>query len=225
MNMWLDISTYCNAACPMCHRNKNNGLQDQDWLPLVQWDINQFKKAFPLTTLRAINKFEFCGTWGDPIMNKDILSMVEYVTTNSEASVLIHTNGSIRDSSWWWDLGLAGGEQLCVVFAIDGSTQEMHNKYRRKTNLDKILENMHTLSSTEAKARVRTIVFKHNENHIEEITNLAKEYGAYKHSWFSTDRGPFKQGGIFKFLNEYNEDEYLEVSLSQTSGEINFDRV
>jgi len=26
ISMWLDLSTYCNAACPQCHRTDANGL-------------------------------------------------------------------------------------------------------------------------------------------------------------------------------------------------------
>ena len=44
--MWLDISTHCNAGCPQCHRTDVHGLGKADWLPLVQWSLDDFKKAF-----------------------------------------------------------------------------------------------------------------------------------------------------------------------------------
>ena len=43
INLFMDISTYCNAGCPQCHRTDNNGLGKVDWLPLVQWSLKQFK--------------------------------------------------------------------------------------------------------------------------------------------------------------------------------------
>ena len=46
-NIVLDTTTYCNAKCPQCHRTNPNGLDKQDWLPHIQWSINDFKKAFP----------------------------------------------------------------------------------------------------------------------------------------------------------------------------------
>ena len=46
LSVFMDISTYCNAGCPQCHRTDNNGLGKVDWLPLVQWTIDQFKTAF-----------------------------------------------------------------------------------------------------------------------------------------------------------------------------------
>ena len=45
--VWIDMSTYCNAACPECHRTNPRGLGKVDWLPLVQWSIDDFEKLYP----------------------------------------------------------------------------------------------------------------------------------------------------------------------------------
>ena len=45
LSLWLDISTHCNAKCPQCHRTDANGLQKVDWLPVIQWSTEEFKKA------------------------------------------------------------------------------------------------------------------------------------------------------------------------------------
>jgi len=208
--IWLDISTYCNAACPQCHRTNPKGLDKVDWLPLLQWDKKKKKKVFPVPSRHP--RYEFCGTWGDPIMNKDILEIVRYISENSNSKIIIDTNGSLRDETFWWDLGVAGSENLTVIFAVDGSTQEIHEKYRRKTDLAKILSNMNELSLTQAKARAVTIVFKHNENDIENITNLVFANGATIHKWYPSGRfGTYTNK--FDFLNENNETETFEESF------------
>ena len=61
---WIDLTTYCNAGCPQCHRTNPNGLGKVDWLPLVQWKLEEFKQAWPVESLNTISKFEICGTWG-----------------------------------------------------------------------------------------------------------------------------------------------------------------
>jgi MoaA/NifB/PqqE/SkfB family radical SAM enzyme len=184
---WLDISTYCNAGCPQCHRTNPKGLDKQNWLPLMQWNIDTFKNAFPDPD--RFKKFDFCGTWGDPVMNKDLMKMIEYIMSNSStARVGIDTNGSIRDPDWWWKLGIIGGDRLEVTFAVDGHTQEIHEKYRRKTDLAKVLENMESLSYTYARPRAVTIVFKHNQKYISDISKLVYEHGSKVHVWYPTDR-------------------------------------
>lgn len=174
---WLDLSTYCNAGCPQCHRTKKNGLDKVDWLPLLQWSIEDFQKAYPVEFLKRHSKFEICGTWGDPMMNKDILKIVKYIIENSNAYIHINTNGSIRSSDFWWDLGIIGGKRLEVWFDIEGINQEMHSHYRRKTNFDMLKENVETYCSTKAKGCAHVIVFKHNENHLHEIRDMIREWG------------------------------------------------
>lgn len=174
---WLDLSTYCNAGCPQCHRTNKNGLDKVDWLPLIQWSIEDFKKAYPIEFLNKHSKFEICGTWGDPIMNKDILSIIKYIIENSNAYIHINTNGSIRSPEFWWDLGIIGGSRLEVLFDIEGINQEMHSHYRRKTNLNILKENVETYCLTKAIARAHVIVFKHNENYLYEIRDMIREWG------------------------------------------------
>ena len=53
LNVWLDISTYCNAACPQCHRTNANGLSKVNWLPLIQWSLKEFKKTLICSVLSS----------------------------------------------------------------------------------------------------------------------------------------------------------------------------
>ena len=77
--LWLDLSTYCNARCPQCHRTDADGLGKAKWLPLTQWSIEEFKKMFPVETMTHIKSFDMCGTWGEPVMNKDIFKIIKYI--------------------------------------------------------------------------------------------------------------------------------------------------
>ena len=173
---WVDLSTYCNAACPQCHRTCSDGSK-VDWLPLIQWDLETFKKAFSLKEILHYSEFEMCGTWGDPVMNKDIFEIVSYILKHSTANIKINTNGSLRDEHWWWKLGSIGGKRLSVWFDVDGITQEMHERYRQKTDLEKIKHNIEAFCSTDAISNVMTIVFKHNQNHLKEIEEMVREWG------------------------------------------------
>lgn len=189
LNVFLDVSTYCNAGCPQCHRTNSKGLGKEDWLPLIQWSVEEFKTAFPPEVLENVNRFKFCGTWGDPIMNKDILEIFEYISKAGPLCLIsVDTNGSIRNEDFWWKLGCMFGTKLAVVFAIDGINQEMHQTYRRFTDLDKVLDNMNTLSQTNAIVQSQTILFSHNEGYKDEILELVKEYGSTFHEFVISDR-------------------------------------
>jgi len=194
-DIFADITTHCNAGCPQCHRTNPNGLKKADWLPLISWSLEDFKKAYRPSTLKLTRNFQICGTWGDPLMNKDIFEICKYiieVTKNDvwcdKTKIIINTNGSIRNEEWWWDLGVLCGERLHVIFAVDGKNQEQHEKYRKFTNLDKILENMKSLSMTKANVMAQTLVFKHNQNDLLEIKELCLANGAKDHTYVWTDR-------------------------------------
>lgn len=218
-DIFADISTYCNAGCPQCHRTNPNGLGKAEWLPLINWSLEQFKQAYRPSTLKLTRNIQFCGTWGDPIMNKDIFEICKYIldvtketTYYNKTKILINTNGSIRDEKWWWDLGVMCGDRLHVVFAVDGKDQEQHEKYRKFTKLDKVLENMKTLSMTKAVPVAQTIAFKHNQNDLEEIKKLCLKWGAKSHAWIWSDRHNLSGKGGFKYTDPDGTKQILEYA-------------
>lgn len=173
LNAWLDITTHCNAACPQCHRTDPKTSGKVDWLPLISWSLEQFKTAFPPKSLEHVNQVNFCGTLGDPIMAKDIFKICEYIINESNTHIIINTNGSIRDEYWWTHLGYIIKDRGQVFFDIDGSTQEMHELYRQKTNLDLILRNIKAYSLY-SQIGIFTVVFKHNEDKLKDIHKIVK---------------------------------------------------
>ncbi len=210
ISMWLDLSTYCNAACPQCHRTDANGLGKIGWLPNVQWSFEEFRQAFPIETMMHIHRFDICGTWGDPMMNKDIWKILEYIIKGSNCWIVINTNGSIRDEDWWWKLGLLTGKRLTVVWAIDGINQEQHARYRQQTDLNKILMNMEAFNSAGGKSEVFTVVFKHNEKDIHNIARMIKDLGTT--TLFLVKSNRFYSNSTFHFVKSTGEDDLLERS-------------
>lgn len=182
LTAFVDLSTYCNAQCPQCHRTDQEDISKKTyWLPLVQWSLKTFQKRFPPLSLHRYRTMILCGTWGDPMMNKDIFEIIEYVLSYSDIILTVNTNGSMRDETFWWELGMLDykyNHKLNVIFDIDGITQEQHTTYRVGTELDKVLAHMRAYSETGATAKAFTIVFKHNEDDVKEIAKLAYINGA-----------------------------------------------
>ncbi len=207
---WVDLSTLCNAACPQCHRTDRNGLGDIPWLPKIKWTLGEFKMAFPKESLHKFKRFEFCGTWGDPVMNKDMYAICEYIIRNSKAKIQINTNGSIRTPDWWWDLGVMCGDRLRVWFDVDGINQEMHEKYRQKTDLQKIQDNIESITATNAGISIMVIVFKHNQDYLEEIHDMVRSWGVTGEvSFMGSNR--FYHQDTFEFIKD-DKEEILEQS-------------
>ena len=217
LEIFVDLSTLCNAGCPQCHRTSVNGLGKQDWLPMVQWSFQEFKSAFPSELLKNnVSAMSICGTWGDPVMNKDIKEIIAYVVEqNPNVFINLDTNGSIRDEQWWWELGMLAGKSLRVIFAVDGIDQAMHAKYRRFTDLQKVLSNMQAISETKSQVEGHTILFKHNQDHIEKIKKLCIDNGAGAYRVTQSDRFDNEdstEGKYFHFTNEKGQKETLQIT-------------
>ena len=211
----IDLSTFCNAACPQCHRTDQGNIQEkQPWLPLIQTNLDLFKKRFSVNQLQMYKSLVFCGTWGDPFMAKDIYEITEYVLRYSHAYLTINTNGAMRNEDFWFNFGALNnkyGQRINIVFAIDGCTEEQHAKYRRNTSLKTVLSHMDAyMECPKSRSSVFTVVFEHNENDLDKITQIAKDHGAYKHCicpsnrFFKGHEGNKrgKHPDVFKFYNE-----------------------
>tara|TARA_B100001113_G_C21087408_1_gene612750 strand:+ start:669 stop:1481 length:813 start_codon:yes stop_codon:yes gene_type:complete len=204
----LDLSTFCNASCPQCHRTDPNGLGKMPWLPLIKWSLDDFAKKFPPGSIDFVTNFEICGTWGDPIMSKDIGKICKYIIDNSKSAIHLNTNGGMRTPEWWKDLGDYCGNRLTVYFDVDGIDNEMHQKYRRGVDLEVVLDNMEALSVTKAHTKAFVIMFKHNQDHVHEIRELCRMYGATEVYIIKSDR--FLVNNRFEFINEKGEKDVLE---------------
>ena len=160
--------------------------------------------------LDDMKEYSFCGTYGDPLMAKDLESIVYYIMDNSNAKVIITTNGSIRKDDFYVRLGNYCGRRLSMVIDVDGTTEEMHQKYRRGTSLKKSLSALKALSSTKAIPLSQTVLFKHNEMYDRQIKRLAIKNGSRNHISYPSDRF---DGNSFTFINEDGKEETLEKAI------------
>jgi MoaA/NifB/PqqE/SkfB family radical SAM enzyme len=171
----IELTDKCQAACPMCLRN-TYGAGERPHIKNTEITLNQFVKWFPVEFLKDLTYFYACGNNGDPLLAKDCLEIFEYVANSSTCGLSIHTNGSLRSKAWWTRAGEVLGSRGTIVFAIDGFKGE-HELYRRNTNWDKIIENAKTFIAAGGRAKADCIVFKHNEDRIEELEQFLYSIG------------------------------------------------
>lgn len=203
----LEITNRCQASCPMCSRNHHGGLEN----PLIKnqdWTLEDFQKILTQEVLNQLDSFYFCGNFGDPIINNDLLEMVEYsAKTNPHVYIRIHTNGSARTEEWWAKLAKVMPKTHNVIFAIDG-LEDTHSIYRIGTKYETIMRNAKAFINSGGSAEWAFIKFKHNEHQIEKARKLAKKHGfsrfTYKDSsrFVATDKFEVydKQGNVDYYL-------------------------
>jgi hypothetical protein len=172
----------------MCPRHI--AVPDGSSLPVVRPDLKlesityeNFIKWFPPEVAKNIVSWIFCGTHGDPMMNKDVLKITEYVCTHG-SSVFFNTNGGMRTSEFWHDLAKVlqinatsrPNTTRHVTFSIDG-LEDTNHLYRRNVSFNKAITNAKAFIAAGGTAYWDYLIFKHNEHQVEEAAMLAQSIG------------------------------------------------
>lgn len=173
----VELSSACNAACPNCPRNIHGGYPlpglDPSTMSLVQ-----FQSIFTVEVLNQLERFLFCGNYGDPIYCRDLPDILAYVASvNPKIRVKVHTNGGIRSPEWWHKLAESYPvDRLLVVFSVDGLADTNH-VYRRNVVWDRLQENINSFISAGGNAVWEFLIFQHNEHQIESARAQAEQQG------------------------------------------------
>lgn len=219
-NVHIELTDKCQAQCPMCARNFHGGAT-RPFIKNKEITFDQFREWFPTKFLSQLNNFYSCGNYGDPAFARDCLEIFQYVRQcNPTTRLAIHTNGGMRNIDWWNKLAKALGENSEVVFAVDG-LKGKHELYRKNTNFEKVIENLKAFINAGGNARVDSLVFKHNENDINELDNFLKSLGVKQINFFSTQR--FYEMEKFEVHDkDGNVEYYLEPAQSDKFKKIPF---
>lgn len=168
----LELSSRCNAACPQCARNCNGF--DIPNLPLLSWTLEQVKKHIDNEFLKQLEFIYLCGSYGDPLIAKDFLSIVDYIRSiNPNIRIGAHTNGSLRTTKFFKE---CASQLDFLSFGIDG-LEDTNHLYRRKCIWNKIIENATAFIQAGGHAEWDFIVFEHNQHQVETARALSQKLG------------------------------------------------
>lgn len=175
--MHIELSSRCNAACPGCPRNVMGGYT-VPWLDKKEWTIDNFKKVFSEELIARCRFILFCGNYGDPGTNRDLLEILKYVKScNWEGMVRVHTNGGMRTPDFWEKVaGILNPQRDSVIFSIDG-LEDTNHIYRRLVDWNKLKANFTAYIAAGGNATWEYLVFGHNQHQIEEAKRLSEEWG------------------------------------------------
>ena len=173
----LELSNACNAACPQCGRYIEGAPRN---IHTSSISVTDFQHWFDCQFMQRINDVMICGNQGDPILCKDIIPIIKYIIGCSpRAKISVATNGGVRDTLFWTQLGETFAQQgtdSTVIFGIDG-LQDTNHLYRRRVDWDRLMSNVSAFISAGGRAKWQFILFKHNEHQVETAKQLASQLG------------------------------------------------
>jgi len=160
----IDISYRCTLECSKCRRQqslKRLGNYGHDI------SIENFKKI-----LSYFDRLNFCGSISDPVMHP---KFIEFLSLSINHKVKISTAVS-QKSMRWYESAFESNPKAEWHFGLDGLPEESH-LYRINQDGTKLFEVMKLATSMGIKTYWQYIVFKYNQNHIDQAKSMAKNYG------------------------------------------------
>lgn len=174
----LEITSYCNAACPQCPRNLN-GAGINPYMPLAHLSRAVIDQAFTEDHCTRLRQVFFCGSYGDPIMHPEFLGILsDFRRKNPTLWLYIHTNGGVHNSDYWKDIAKIMGGYGQIDFGIDG-LEDTLPMYRKNVKYNVVIENAKAFISAGGRAQWNFIVFRHNEHQVDQVQQLGKELGFF----------------------------------------------
>ena len=173
VDIQLEITTACNAACPQCPRNHLGGAT-LDNLPKITWSLSDAQKIMPEDFVKNLKSIYLCGTYGDPMANKNVVAICKWFKqVNPTVKISLHTNGGLGTVKSYKELA---GLLDFMAFGIDG-LEDTNHLYRRNTNWQIIMRNVRAFLANGGKAVWDFIVYQHNQHQVAQAQQLSKELG------------------------------------------------
>lgn len=215
----LEISSKCALACLRCPRTE---FPDTPWIG-KQLSLENIKKFIPESYLKKILKrITICGDVGDSIYNSEFHEIVEYFKkTNPSVHLYIITNGSHRPQSWWTKTASLLNQYDTVAFSVDGYDSKTNQQYRVGSNWTSIMQAIQEIDQSPAYMVWAMIVFKFNEDKINEMQTLARKLGF---DYFQITKSTKFGSKYPRFNNEGTAMDPLEPSLDWISSSNRFER-
>lgn len=175
----IALTTYCNANCPLCARTDRITGKKKESLPLIHYDLDKFKNL--IDQLQSVKKIYFCGDYGDPMMYPYIEQAIDYAISKN-FTVMIDTNGGIRDENFYQKIASKYGKKLIIHFSIDGFDQRTNEIYRVDVDFEKAKNNCTTFAKYNSEIGNciwQMLIFNHNYHQIDEIADYCKQNNIY----------------------------------------------
>lgn len=208
----IDIGNYCNLSCPNCMRthitknyNKNYNLdyKQHPYLNKSNITLENIQQWVPVKFLQErVTYVDFCGALAEPTLSPYCKDLIAYFSPHVKI-VSLSTNGDTKPVDWWKELAQVSNN-LVVRFYLDSF--KLGNSLYRQSDPTKIIENIKAFVYAGGKAILCNLVFKHNQDEIEDFKKFARELNCNYRMMVARE---FTTSDHTSYEVEYNGNTYL----------------
>jgi len=204
----LEPTDVCQAACPLCARETDADFSKDQQHHL---DMHKILQVFDRDQIASLDKMFMCGNYGDPAAGAHALEIYqEFRKLNPNIVLGMNSNGALRNTQWWHQLGIMLGQpQDYVVFSIDG-LEDTNHVYRKNVDWHKLMANAKAYISAGGLAHWDMLVYQHNQHQVDECKKLAQDMGF---TWFraKVSKRPLANGLAFPVDFRANKIESTDI--------------
>jgi organic radical activating enzyme len=173
IDLEIETSTICQSNCPLCFRNYK--VFNKVYPKSIHRNLQDIIKQ--LETYKNLQWVRLVGSVSEPTLYNKFIPLVKYIKSRN-IKIEICTNGDTNNPNWWQELGNELSLDDKVYFTICGSTQELHEKYRKGTLLENILKNAKALRNAKNIDYAQCIRFDYNDKDFDskEFKDLVQEF-------------------------------------------------
>jgi len=170
----VEPTNLCNLKCPLCPVTE--GLKRSKG----HMDLDLFKKF-----IDEVGDYVFLiilWDWGEPFLNPAVYEMISYAKGKG-IKLVSSTNGHVFAIAEHAEKVVRSGLDT-LIFAVDGITQETYEGYRKKGDLNTLIQGIQnvvkakrSLGSENPLINFRFIPMKHNEHELPKLRDFAGSLG------------------------------------------------
>jgi len=152
----IELTTVCNLKCPLCIRETFPQPQKKfRKLDEIISQLDQYTELKYLTIAGAIS---------EPTTYPHLFELIQYLKLR-DIEISLYINGDTHSDMYYKKLGVIFREAKGnIYFTICGSTQEIHEKYRVGSSLEKVIRRLGIIKDyTGGKEVLTWIVFNYNQ--------------------------------------------------------------
>lgn len=162
----LDISHRCTLQCPKCIRAYYNYHAEK--VPGKDMTLSEYRKIIEYFTY-----VNFCGNASDPVFNPNL---VDFLRLNYDQHIgcEVH-NAATGKPLKWYKQAFEANPNARWIFGLDGYPEDS-NMYRINQDGESLFEAMKLCAEMGLHTTWRYIVFKYNEDYMQDCIQIAKHY-------------------------------------------------
>lgn len=133
----LEITSYCNLACPMCPRTIQ--IAEGTFPSIQHMNLDLYKKLIKEAGENGVASLKL-NYLGEPLMHPEIVEVVRYAKEQGIIEVMFNTNGVMLREKMAYDLLDAGIDSIFVSF--DSAYKDIYESIRIGAKYETVLENV-----------------------------------------------------------------------------------